>query len=121
MPQDDLFFVRLEEPDKARRAILESIKSTIQSLRRFDAVKKIRTEKAKETLTLKNQVQDLQRLAHQLHGFFPEVKGSEERPSAVMKEQKKPAAPQPEEAGSDVIRLEAQLRQIEEKLLRLGQ
>lgn len=121
MPQDDLFFVRIEEPDKMRRAILESIKNTIQSLRRFDAVKKIRTEKAKETLNLKNQVQDLQRLAHQLHSFFPEVKGSEEKPPAMMKEQKRPAMQQPDDAGSDVTRLEIQLRRIEEKLRGLEQ
>jgi len=71
---DDEFFVGLQDPIAARKQLLTSVKSMVQSLQAYDAVKEVRKEKIEALENLKNIVKEINGDLLRLKTALPKVK-----------------------------------------------
>lgn len=114
--QDDLFFMKISDPADFRKAGLEALRETIHSMRRFENVKKIRTEKVKEVLKLKDTIQELGIELHKLHELLPDVESQAKKEQPKTKVTMEYRTPEQQKGKDDLNHLENQLKEIEKKL-----
>ena|SRR3989339_417475 len=120
---ENLFYVGIENPNEIRKALLESVKSIIQSLKGYEAVRSVRNEKKEAMLKLKEHTAEISRLIMHLKAEFPKPEFGElpavkkpavaaEKPAIVMESAAR--------RSSEMDRLERELTDIEKKLQNLG-
>ncbi|MBI1971070.1 hypothetical protein HYS47_04945 [Candidatus Woesearchaeota archaeon] len=114
--QDDLFFRKIDDPVDFRKAGLEALRETIHAMRRFDAVKKIRTEKVREVLKLRDKVQELNVDLHRLHDLLPDIEPEPKKEQQKARPAQEYQAPERQKGREDIDELETQLKEIEKKL-----
>lgn len=115
---EDNYFVQVQSEIDVRRTLLESSKQTINLLQRYERFKLLRTRKAEATSKLKHQTKELQLLFAKLKQSLPKtgmrVKLKQEAEAAEQSMSnlgKRPAARQ-----NELLKLEAELRDIESKI-----
>jgi len=110
------FFVRIEEPAELRRTLLESSKSAVLALQRFERFKDLRREKAEEIENLKNVVKELVKLNAKFKASLPKTKlrfpakKMESEELYAPEEEYKPAK------RTEIEKLDSALSEIESKL-----
>lgn len=124
----ELFFVRVKEPNEARRNILEALKEIVEVLQKFEKFRRIRHEKLENIHKLRVLLKDANKMLGSLKSKLPQTSLR----ATVMKEQrahkkthhkkgkKAPAEEKaqkaPKKEMTELDRLEAQLGAIESKL-----
>ncbi|MCX8147242.1 MAG: hypothetical protein N3D84_02130 [Candidatus Woesearchaeota archaeon] len=127
MAKEAIFYMKIENPVDLRRALLESLRDVLRALQKFEDLKKIRAEKAKEIAVLNNCMKEINLMIGKVKSHLPPVpvkiqlkeikpKKKEERAIKQEKEEKKEEAVE----SLEVAELERQLKEIEKKLERLG-
>jgi len=121
--QEELFFVEVKDPGQVKRAILESLKSILELLKKFEDIKTMRQQKSEKIEKLKSHLREANRLFGTLKSSFPQTSlrpqvkvetQTRERP----KEQKKSKiiVEAPRKELTEVDRLESEINAIEQKL-----
>ncbi|GAJ07382.1 unnamed protein product, partial [marine sediment metagenome] len=129
--KEDVFYIGVKEPGSVRRAALESSRSVVESLQRYERFKTAREQKAAEIVRLQEDVKEINKLLTGLRSALPKTqlkeiipkKAKKPKANAVKKVEEKPVVkpvvkklPKP----SEVEKLEGELADIERKLGRLG-
>ena len=125
--EEQMFYVGIKEPVELRKAILESIKGVLQSLKKYEELRPIREEKIRLVLQLKGEIREINNLVTKLKTELPKTEVGilqKEAPEAMPKaesESKKKAVktikPAPKkEIPTELEKLEAELSSIESKL-----
>ncbi len=124
--KEDVFYIGVKEPGSVRKAVLESSKSIVEGLQRYERFKMTREQKAAEIVRLQEDVKEINKLLTKLKSLLPATKLKELAPKKVKKSkvkakkiEEKPAEkpvmkklPKPKE----VEKLEDELADIERKL-----
>jgi len=125
------FFVSIHAPTSIRVSLLESRKLALHSMKIFQALKQIRTQKITEQNKLRKQLKQIYSTINKLKSSIPYVKLPPEKPEPVKKEEPvikeepvkeapppKPIEQEPEKPKplTEVDRIEAELADIEDKL-----
>ncbi len=128
--EGDVFYVGVRDPSSVRKALLESSKSIVEGLQRYEKFKVIREQKAAEILRFKEDIKEINKLINKLKSALPKTKLKEVLPKkskkakAKAKKIEKKIAPKievkKEVKPSELEKLEQELAEIEEKLARLG-
>lgn len=122
--KSDIFYVGIENHVSVRRSILETSKSIINFLQRYEKLKALRSEKHAQVSKLRAIYDDVVGMMAGIKAELPRVdvrslpRGREARPITVKTDAKALHA-QPREARPArhaVDRLEAELSEIEQKL-----
>ena len=135
------FYVGLKDPIEMRRTILESSKEVVQYLQRFERFKKVRSDKAEEIAKLKVITADASKLIRKLKSELPktslraplhnhELKEKKSQVIAQIKEaqenqpldlkQQEPKKKAKEKEMTELQKLEAELSEIESRLVNLS-
>lgn len=120
--KEEGYFVGISDPVKVRKSILESSRSVIQSLHRFERFKSIRQKKIEQVHRLNSVMKEVRSLVGRL---------KMELPKAPLQAKKKPVKQEPEiverkqvvlvkqpqpKIKSELERLEEELGKVEKKL-----
>ena len=118
------YYVCIEHAVDARRELLEAMRSIIKSLQSYHHLKSIRKEKADAMVQLRRKVREIISEFSRINVELPRVKS--ERPPHPRPAHEPKAAPQHKAApkvpaaDSEISKLAAELRSIEDQLKRLG-
>lgn len=121
----EIFYVGIKEPSAVRRSLLESSKTFVEELQRYEQFKVIRERKAAEIARFREDVKELNRLIIGLRKILPKTKLKE---AVVKQAEKKAVKPKKIEKKaeaklvrpvSDLQKLESELGDIEAKLSKL--
>lgn len=133
--KEEKLYVGIEDPIAIRRALLESSKSLIKILQENENTRQRREQKHRLLAELKNTAKELTRLLAQLKSELPRVKMSSlpkkmkprmlptQKPApkpATAQTVKKPATATRPMHLSEAQKLEKELKDIEDKLNKLG-
>ena len=129
---EDKFYVGISEPDEVRKYVLESSKAMITTLKRYEAFKKTRMEKAELIAKFNQILKQISILSNRLRKQFPEagirvptlnVQTEQNKVQAGKKVGAKAAVGRPEQMmmqkkveKTELQRLEEELLMIERKL-----
>src|SRR3989344_5829389 len=72
MADANIFFTRVKSPEETRKFLLESSKSVISVLRGYYSLMKLREEKTKQIIVLKNHFDELNWLFAKLDELLPQ-------------------------------------------------
>lgn len=124
MPEEQNFFVQIQDVPSIRRPLLENIKQIIKLLQRFEKFKELRAAKVEEIMKLKRVSKEISGLFVKLKKELPEsglrlrarkAKGKEKIKGKAKEEVKtKPVTPM-----SELDKLESELKAIESKIGRV--
>lgn len=131
MAEDELFFIKIENPAEFRKSLLMGVRDVLHSLQKYEDFKRIRTAKAEQVIELRRLTKEMGVLLNRLKQDLPmvphakkEVQKHRSRKAKLaaakektvpMKEAKKAGRMQ-----GEVKELESQLKDIEDKLKRLS-
>lgn len=73
MADENVFFMRVEEPVEVRKQLLESGRVCIQSLQRYERFKHIRAQKAEQIVRLRGMIKELSQQFVKLRGALPDA------------------------------------------------
>ncbi|MBS3133114.1 hypothetical protein J4470_03210 [Candidatus Woesearchaeota archaeon] len=131
--REEPVYVGIEEPAEIRRALLESSKSLIKILQQQEMGRQRREQKHRLMRGLKATMKELTRLLAELKSQMPKVRISSlpkkpkpvallpQKSKIVPKEFKRPEAERPREMQlTEAQKLERELKDIEDKLSKLG-
>jgi DNA integrity scanning protein DisA with diadenylate cyclase activity len=108
----ELFFVEVKNPYEIRKYILNTLRDILELLQRFEKFKQVKHHRVEEIHKLGNLMRDTNRLMGKLKAKLPQA-----NLKMIQKQVKKPEpAPQIKKELSDVEKLEAELKAIEQKL-----
>jgi len=125
--ETDVFYIGVKEPSSIRRTLLESSKTIVEGLQRYENFKMIREQKEAEILMFKEDIREINKLMTKLKAFLPKTKLKE-----IVRKEKKRKAKKIEEKPipkikieekvnpTELQKLESDLADIERKLARLG-
>jgi DNA repair exonuclease SbcCD ATPase subunit len=116
MADEDVFYMKVEEPVEMRRNLLEADKAVLNSLQRYERFKELREQKAEKIIELRNAVKELTQLFIQLKNELPAVEILQKKEKHVS-EKKKAIR---KAVSSEVRDLQRELSKVEEKLERLA-
>lgn len=131
MAEDELFFIKIENPAEFRKSLLMGVRDILHSLQKYEDFKRIRTAKAEQTIELRRLTKEMGVLLNRLKQDLPMVPHAKKEVQkhrsrkAKLEAAKEKAAPVKEakKAGKmqgEVKELESQLKDIEDKLKRLS-
>ncbi|MFH1053317.1 MAG: hypothetical protein V1740_02760 [Candidatus Woesearchaeota archaeon] len=113
---EEMFFVGIPNPNEIRRYLLESSKSMIQSLKKYEELKKIREEKVLQMNKFNQIMKQIDLLNKRLKKEFPKI--SVRLPSISLNEGEKVVVKKVK--GGELDQLENELADIESKLNDMG-
>ena len=130
---NELFFVEVRGPNEARKNILESLRSILEVLQRFEKFKHIRQEKLEHIQKLRIFLRDANKTLGKLKTIMPQTNLKASSIKETQKEPKKSHAKKtktgkssedrrdalPKREPSDLDKLESELSAIEGKLRNL--
>lgn len=73
MTDENLFFMRIDEPVEVRKQILESARISLYSLQRYERFKAIRAQKAEHVAKLRAKIKELTQVFVELRGVLPDA------------------------------------------------
>ncbi|MBW2971425.1 hypothetical protein KY359_00165 [Candidatus Woesearchaeota archaeon] len=114
---EEQFFVQIRDPVDVRRSILGSSKQIIQVLQRYERIKILRVKKLEKIAKLRALNKEINLLVAKLKKEFPEA---EMRVRIGKEEKATPRKKGIETRGSELAKLESELRMIEDKIGRLA-
>ena len=128
--ESEIFYVGIKQPGEVRRGLLESSKSFVEGLQRYERYKTVREEKASEILRFKEDAKELNKLISELRRILPKTKLKEivvkAKSSKAAKPKKAPskkvskaAVKKKAKSPGGLERLEAELGDIETQLSKL--
>lgn len=123
---NELFFVRVREPDEVKRHILESLKEVVELLHKFERLKQIRHEKLEKIHKLKDLVKEANKMLGGLKIKLPHTNlkaaVAESKPKKVPEKKNAKATEKkvPQKEITELQKLEAELSAIESKLKSLS-
>jgi hypothetical protein len=124
--KEDLFFIEVKDHFHVKRNLLESLKSILELLRKFETLKQIRQEKLEKIQKLGALVRDANKLLGTLRSKLPQTglkpsihhltirQPQKEHPK--KKEKPVKIVEQPKRELTEMEKLEAELNAIENKL-----
>lgn len=121
---DDVFYVGIPDPKEVRRYVLESSKSMIDILKRYEELKAVREEKLEVQIEYDQNMKQVLLLCNRLKKEFPEITAkmpvlkARVHPSVKIKEEE-PKRYQKREDTTELDKLEHEMDMIEEKLKEL--
>lgn len=125
MADENIFFMRVDEPLEVRKQLLECCRMSIHALQRYERTKELRKRKAELVAQLRGDLKELTQLVLKLRAAFPEAASLPAQ--EVQQVAKRDAKRQGNErhathvdADKSVERLHHQLKAIEHKLNALG-
>ncbi len=124
MPEDDLFYVGLENQVEFRRKLLESSKHLLNSLQSFQDLQRIRIEKYDRVIKLGKIIEEIRTLLTKLNKEFPETHLRPEIKAPRILEVPKITKPEQKpfsEPLDEINSLEQELSEIESQLSSLTQ
>ena len=125
--ETDVFYIGVKEPSSIRRTLLESSKTIVEGLQRYENFKMIREQKEPEIFMFKEDMREINKLMMKLKVILPKTNLKE-----VVRKEKKGKAKKIEEKPipkikiekkvdpTELQKLESDLADIERKLARLG-
>ena len=132
---NELFFVRVKEPNEVRRNILETLKEIVETLQRFEKFKGIRQEKLGKINKLRGLLKDANKMFGNLKAKMPQTnlravvvketsrrfekssaKTSRKKRKNAKQAGEKPEAKAPKKEMTEMEKLESELSAIEGKL-----
>lgn len=118
MADENIFFMKVDNPVEVRRNLLESSRNAIHSLQRYERFKKIREKKAEQIIALRRAVKEMNQLFLQLKKELPdtELHTVEKVPHHRSKKKQEKKQKQLPIASSELTKLEQELKKIEAKL-----
>ena len=130
---NNLFFVQLKEPNQVRRNILETLKSILEILQKFEKFKQIRHQKLENINKLRASLRETNKMFGTLKLKMPQINlriPVEKKPPVQTKEgqikekqpeKKKVVLPlkKPKREMTEVDKLESELNAIESRLKNL--
>ncbi len=124
MPDEDMYFVGIEDPVEMRRYILETARESIRTLQMFEKFRSLRDEKMKAILSLKSSVREINRLLSKVKTALPQANLRIKLHEHDLLGEKPLSRPKKQAKGSDIIKsakgdlekLESELSAIENKL-----
>jgi len=118
--EKDVFHVGIQNPADMRRAVLESSKEVIYSLQRFEKIQALRTEKARLSFKLKNQIAELVQIINLLKRELPKTKLRAKESNVPKSIAPLDTSKRPNQPENEIDKLELDLKSVESKLDRLG-
>ena len=79
MTDEDIFFMRVDEPAEVRKQLLESARMSIQTLQRYERFKAMRQQKNESITKLRAAIKDLNQLFVKLRAAMPEATPVDEK------------------------------------------
>lgn len=119
MDKENSLFIRIETPTEFRKILLSSIRELIHSLQRNENVKRIRIEKAEQTMKLKKLTKEIEVIMGRIKNSMPstiEKKKKEQKTKTTKKASIKNNNSKPTKESNEMQKLEDQLKDIENKL-----
>jgi len=131
MQEDELFFIRIDDPVEFRKSLLVGVRDVLHSLQKYEDFKRIRTAKVEQIIELRRVTKEINVLLNRLKQDLPmvahakkEVQKHRSRKAKLAAAKGKPvsvvAGGKKAKAPGEVKELEAQLKDIEGKLKVLG-
>ncbi len=120
--EDENYFVGIDSPVELRREVLEASKKMVELLKRFEAFRERRDQKAMYIERLKKIVSDLNKMNLKLKTVMPRtnIKLPPALQAMAEKQAKKKASDdEVKQPASELERLEMELGDIENKLAKL--
>lgn len=122
--EKELFFVGVRNPIELRRTMLESSKEIIEDLQKYERLKALRAEKAKQIEKLRTIVKEINRLVAKLKAELPttslrieEMPQKLKKPEMVKpKKTAKEIKAEPKKELTELEKLESELDAIEQRL-----
>ena len=118
----EIFFVQIRDPSGTRKEVLETLRSIIGMMQKFEKLKQMRHEKLEKIHSLRVLVRQTHRLMGELKTRMPQTdlkvelpKQKKEEPKVVKPLPKKEEKPK-RKVISEIDRLEYELKDIEGKL-----
>jgi|TARA_B100002003_G_C14147363_1_gene551786 hypothetical protein len=74
MKEEEVFFVKVKDPNDVKKNLLESLKDIVENLHRFEKFKAIREEKLENINKLRENIKELTKLNSKLRSALPETK-----------------------------------------------
>lgn len=121
-PEEKPYFIGLNNPTELRKNILEPTREVIQFLQNYEEFKKIKEEKTKYIIQLKDDLKQIRLSVNQLKKALPQNKLRIEKPKKIKEAKKEAlpveakAAPAPLLPPTELDSLEKELNEIEKKL-----
>jgi len=116
------FYVSLNDPTPVRRALLESVKQTLESAKVFSELKLIRKEKIAEKKNLRVSIKEINSTINKIKAAIPTVNiPTEHIPKFTKKKAKKKKVvrvvkSEPVKPHTELQRIEVELADIDKKL-----
>ena len=108
--EDSQYFVQIKDPTDMRRSILGSSRQIIEILQRYEKIKALRIKKLEAISRLREQNKEINLIIAKMKKSFPKS-----GLRVKIKEQTIPNR-KGETSGDDLLKLESELKMIEEKL-----
>ncbi|HLC66331.1 MAG TPA: hypothetical protein VJK52_01690 [Candidatus Nanoarchaeia archaeon] len=112
MADENLFFMRVDEPVEVRKQILESARISLYSLQRYERFKTVRAQKSAHMMKLRGKIKELNQVFVQLRGMLPDAAPVAEKEVRAEKRKELPVT----NTDKAVEKLHHQLKAIEHKL-----
>ena len=109
---EDPYFVQIRDPVDIRRSILGSSKQIIHILQRYERIKELRVKKLEKITKLKALNKEINLIFAKLKKEFPKA----EFRVKLGKEETKVKTGGAKIAGDELLKLESELKMIEQKL-----
>lgn len=124
MADEELYFMRIDEPVELRKNVLEGTRILIHVLQRYEQIKSIRQQKAMELGHLRQVMKEIGQLMIELKKILPAVEVKQAKMPVEIKSEKyvqhkgKPVSQKRDDG--ELRSLEKELKMVEEKLARLS-
>ncbi|MBW2975916.1 hypothetical protein KY347_00560 [Candidatus Woesearchaeota archaeon] len=122
----DILFVEVNNPQEVRRDVLEPLKDIVEGLERFEKFKEVRANKVKIINNLRKNIKGISKLVSNLKSSLPKtnikaVKAIEHRlpekkKIPVVEKKEIPQEEPKPQSVTELQKLEAELKEIENKL-----
>jgi len=113
--EDSQYFVQIKDPMDVRRSMLGTSKQIIQILQRYERIKDLRVKKLEKISQLRGTNKEINLMAAKLKKAFPAV----DIRIKLDKEEIKAKSQKTEMKGDELLKLESELRKIEDKIGKL--
>ncbi len=119
------FFVRIKEPKKVRRELLESSKETLMLIFDYERIKRLRQERVQELDDAKTLIREIKLLINKLKKFMPNIPSTTEKikihttdykMNHKTRNKKEQKGEKDKSEEFSLSKIEEELRRIEEKL-----
>ncbi len=112
------FFVRIEEPKKLRKKLLETSREVVLLIQDHESIKRIKQEKIELLNEAAKTISEINMLIQKMKKLIPPLEGKkpqQKQQKFLEKEEVEVVTPQ-KTTLSELERLEQELKQIEEKI-----